>query len=361
MPDILHVSLGDRSYEILFAEDLTAEVRAQAAALAGGGRRFAVVTDANVAKAQGAALRNLFGGAPTHVVPPGEESKSVAELGRALDFLASEGLDRSGALFAVGGGVVGDLAGFAAASYLRGIDYYQVPTTLLSMVDSSVGGKTGVNLAAGKNLAGAFHQPRRVFIATGFLGTLPPREFAAGMAEVIKSALVGDRALFDGLERSPLSAGDRRLASTIRLCCGIKARVIEADERERAEEGGRALLNLGHTFAHAIEQVTGYGAYLHGEAVAIGLCAAARLSRRLGMIGEPSVARVERAVSSHALPTKLSRPLAIGELIAAIARDKKTRAGSPRFVLLRSLGEAVVRGHVPDKTVEAVWREVGCA
>jgi 3-dehydroquinate synthase len=360
MPDILHVSLGDRSYEILFAEDLTAEVRAQADALASGGRRYAVVTDANVARAHGATLRDFFADAPTHVVPPGEESKSVPELGRVLDFLASRGIDRYGALFAVGGGVVGDLAGFAAASYLRGVDYYQVPTTLLSMVDSSVGGKTGVNLKAGKNLAGAFHQPRRVFIATAFLGTLPPREFAAGMAEVIKSALLGDRSLFDALEKSPLSAGDGRLAPTIRHCCRIKARLIEADERERAEEGGRALLNLGHTFAHAIEQVTGYAAYLHGEAVAVGLCAAARLSRRLGMIGEPGVARVEKAVSSHALPTRLSSPLGLGELMEAMARDKKMRGGAPRFVLLKSLGEAVIRGDVPHEAVEAVWREVGC-
>jgi 3-dehydroquinate synthase len=235
MPDVLQVNLGDRSYPILFAEDLTAEVRALAAELTAGERRFAVVTDAAVARIQAAALRGLFGGAPVHIVPGGEESKSVPELGRALDFLASQGLDRSGAVFALGGGVVGDLAGFAAASYLRGIDYYQVPTTLLAMVDSSVGGKTGVNLRAGKNLAGAFHQPRGVFIMTGFLATLPPREFAAGMAEVIKSALLGDRALFEGLERSPLAAGDLRLASTVHRCCELKARLVESDERERAE------------------------------------------------------------------------------------------------------------------------------
>jgi len=360
MPDTLQVSLADRSYPILFAEDLTEEVRARAAELAGGARRYAVLTDANVAKVQSAALRRLFADAPTHVVPAGERSKSIPALGRALEFLAAQGLDRSGALFAVGGGVVGDLAGFAAASYLRGIDYFQVPTTLLSMVDSSVGGKTGVNLKAGKNLAGAFHQPRCVFVATGFLRTLPPREFAAGMAEVIKAALLADRSLFDSLEQSALSAGDGRVASTIRLCCAIKARLVEADERERAGEGGRALLNLGHSFAHAVEQVTAYGAYRHGEAVAIGLCAAARLSRRLGMIGESDLARVERAVSSHALPTRLRRPLALGELMAAMARDKKARAGSPRFVLLRSLGEAVVRAGVPSMEVESVWREVGC-
>ena len=361
MPDTLQVNLGDRSYPILFAEDLTSEVRALAAELAGASRRIAVITDRNVATIQASTLQSLFADAPTLIVPSGEESKSVGEFGRALDFLAANGLDRSGAVFAVGGGVVGDLAGFAAASYLRGIDYFQVPTTLLSMVDSSVGGKTGVNLRAGKNLAGAFHQPRRVFIATGFLKLLPPREFAAGMAEVIKTALLGDRLLFEDLERAALSAGDLRLAWTVRVCCGIKAQLVEADEREQAENGGRALLNLGHTFGHAVEQVTGYGAYLHGEAVAVGLCAAARLSRRLGMVGDADVSRIESVVSAHGLPTKLRSTLSIDGLMSAMARDKKARAGMLRFVLLRSLGEAVVRSDVPAADVEAVWREVGCA
>jgi 3-dehydroquinate synthase len=361
MPDTLQVNLGDRSYPILFAEDLTSEVRALVAELAAGSRRFAVITDRNVANIQASTLQGLFADAPTLTVPSGEESKSVAEFGRALDFLAGQGLDRSGAVFAVGGGVVGDLAGFAAASYLRGIDYYQVPTTLLSMVDSSVGGKTGVNLKAGKNLAGAFHQPRRVFIATGFLKLLPPREFAAGMAEVIKTALLGDRLLFEDLERAALSAGDLRLAWTVRVCCTIKARLVEADEREHAESGGRALLNLGHTFGHAIEQVTGYGAYLHGEAVAVGLCAASRLSRRLGMLSDADVSRIESVVSAHGLPTRLRSTLSLDSLMAAMARDKKARAGALRFVLLKSLGEAVVRRDVPAADVEAVWRDVGCA
>jgi 3-dehydroquinate synthase len=360
MPDKLHVSLGERSYTILFAEDLGAQVRALAGELVRGGRRIAVVTDRNVASIQAARLRDAFADAPVLAVAPGEESKSVPELGRALDFLAAQGLDRSGVVFAVGGGVVGDLAGFAAASYLRGIDYYQVPTTLLSMVDSSVGGKTGVNLKAGKNLAGAFHQPRGVFISTGLLGTLPAREFAAGTAEVIKSALLGDRPLFEELERSALTAEDGRLASTIRRCCGIKARLVEADERERAEEGGRALLNLGHTFGHAIEQVAGYGEYLHGEAVAVGLCAAARLSRRLGMLGEADAGRVEKAVASHALPTRLRSPLSLVGLMAAMARDKKSRSGSLRLVLLKDLGEATVRRDVAAGAVEAAWREVEC-
>jgi len=359
MPDTLQVNLGDRSYPILFAEDLTLEVRSLVTELAAASRRIAVITDRNVATIQASTLQGLFADAPTLIVPSGEESKSIPELGRALDFLAGQGLDRSGAVFAVGGGVVGALAGFAAATYLRGIDYYQVPTTLLSMVDSSVGGKTGVNLKAGKNLAGAFHQPRRVFISTGFLGLLPPREFAAGMAEVIKTALLGDRLLFEDLERAALSAGDLRLAWTVRVCCGIKAGLVESDERELADSGGRALLNLGHTFGHAIEQVTGYGSYLHGEAVAVGLCAAARLSRRLGLLGDAEVGRIESVVAAHALPTRLRSTLSVAALTAAMARDKKARAGSLRFVLLGAIGKAVVRRDVPAAEVEAVWREVG--
>jgi 3-dehydroquinate synthase len=361
MPETLQVNLGERSYPILLGEDLAVDVRALCVKISGAGKKLVVITDGSVSKVLAKALDDMFGGAPVFVVPPGEESKSIPELARALDFLSSQGLDRSSSVFAIGGGVVGDLAGFAAASYLRGIDYYQVPTTLLSMVDSSVGGKTGVNLKSGKNLVGAFHQPRGVFISTGLLATLPAREFAAGMAEVIKTALIGDGPLFIEIERSKLVAGDSRLPRVIRLCCALKARVVEADERELAHDGGRALLNLGHTFAHAIEQVTGYGPYLHGEAVAVGLCAAARLSRALGMIQETDVKRVESAVSAHALPTRLCSPLAVGALMAAMARDKKVRAGVLRFVVLKSLGEAVVRTDVPAAAVESVWREVGCS
>lgn len=361
MPDTLNVNLGERSYLIQFAADLATEVRSLVAELTASSRRIAVITDRNVATVQAATLKELFADAPTLIVPSGEESKSIPELGRALDFLAAQGLDRSGVVFAVGGGVVGDLAGYAAASYLRGVDYYQVPTTLLSMVDSSVGGKTGVNLKAGKNLAGAFHQPRGVFNATGFLKLLPPREFAAGMAEVIKTALLGDKLLFEDLERAPLTAGDLRLAWTVRVCCGIKAKLVEADERETARDGGRALLNLGHTFGHAIEQVTGYGSYLHGEAVAVGLNAAARLSRKLGLLGDAEVSRVESVLVAHHLPSRLRASLPIDSLMSAMARDKKVRSGSLRFIVLKSIGEAAVKGDVPSADVEAVWREVGCA
>jgi 3-dehydroquinate synthase len=323
------------------------------------GRTLAVVTDLNIQKRQGPALGALFGGAPTWAVAAGEESKSLAELGRVLDFLAELRLDRTSVLIAFGGGVVGDLAGFAAASYLRGIDYIQVPTTLLAMVDSSVGGKTGINLRAGKNLAGAFHQPRDVFVSTGFLSTLPPREFAAGTAEVIKYGLLGDTALLSELESAPLKPTSENLASVIRRCCAAKARIVESDERELAPEGGRALLNLGHTFAHAIENAAGYGEYLHGEAVAIGLCAATRLSQKLGMLKAADTFRVEALLVGHALPIRLHSPLPLGGLLEAMGKDKKSRSGAQRFIVMNSLGSAEVRSGIASELVESSLREIG--
>jgi 3-dehydroquinate synthase len=317
------------------------------------------LTDTQVQVAQCAQLWEMFGEAAVLAVEPGENAKSISTLGRVLEFLAEHRLDRGGVLFAVGGGVIGDLGGFAAASYLRGIEFYQVPTTLLAMVDSSVGGKTGINLAAGKNLAGAFHQPRGVFIATGLLRTLPSREFAAGMAEVIKYGLLGDAELFARLESQPLTVHSPELADVIRTCCAIKARIVEADERELAKEGGRALLNLGHTFAHAIEQVAGYGHYLHGEAVAIGLGAAARLSAKLGSVSTAEVARIESVLQAHALPVRLKDPLPLNALLVAMARDKKVRAGLPRFVVLKKIGDAATRDGVESALAEACFREVG--
>jgi len=264
-------------------------------------------------------------------------------------------------LFAVGGGVIGDLGGFAAASWLRGIDFFQVPTTLLAMVDSSVGGKTGINLKAGKNLAGAFHQPRGVFVSTNLLATLPPREFAAGMAEVIKYGLLGDAALFVRLEKTPLTVASAELAGVIRTCCALKARIVEADERETAKDGGRALLNLGHTFGHAIENAAGYGSYLHGEAVAIGLSAAARLSRELGFLTADDVGRIDAALVAHALPTRLRAPLPLMALMTAVASDKKVRGGLPRFVVMEKIGRAVTRDDVSPAWAEACFRAVGAA
>jgi 3-dehydroquinate synthase len=361
MADTLGVNLGERSYSIRFGPDLGSEVRAELNRLRESGRRAAVLTDTNISRAQPAALQRMFPETPQLAVEPGEGAKSLAGFGQVVDFLAEQKIDRGGALFAVGGGVVGDLGGFAAAAWLRGIDFYQVPTTLLAMVDSSVGGKTGINIAAGKNLVGAFHQPRGVFISTDLLRTLPAREFAAGMAEVIKYGLLGDADLFAELEARPLSAADARLASIVRRCCEIKARIVEADEREMAKEGGRALLNLGHTFAHAIENVAGYGAYLHGEAVAIGLAAAARLSQKLGYVEIADVARIEGTIAAHALPTRLANPLPHLELSAAMMRDKKVRAGGLRFVVLKKIGEAATLSDVPPPIAEASFREVGAA
>ncbi|MET0263580.1 MAG: 3-dehydroquinate synthase [Rariglobus sp.] len=359
MVESLTVNLGERSYPIHFGADVASAVRAEVDALVAAGRKVAVVTDRNLANSQGATLAAMFGDNPTLVLAPGEETKSLTDLGRVLDFLAEHRVDRGGALFAAGGGVIGDLAGFAAASYLRGIAFYQVPTTLLSMVDSSVGGKTGINLKAGKNLVGAFHQPRGVFIGTGLLQTLPPREFAAGMAEVIKTGLLGDAKLFEQLEENTLTVNSAKLGEVIRRCCALKAGVVEADEHETAKEGGRALLNLGHTFGHAIEQVTGYGHYLHGEAVAIGLAAAARLSHKLGYIPASVVARIEAVLVAHALPVTLRDPLPLDRLMAAMARDKKVRAGELRFVVLKEPGNAATQGGVDPALAEQSFREVG--
>lgn len=356
----LDVALGERSYPIVIERDVTSAVRQKVVALRGTGRKVAVLTDETVAKTQASALERMFGeGAPVWAVVPGEGAKSLSEFGRVLDFLAENRVDRGGSLWAVGGGVVGDLGGFAAAAWLRGIDLYQVPTTLLAMVDSSVGGKTGINLTAGKNLVGAFHQPKGVFIGTDLLATLPAREFAAGAAEILKYGLLGDGALFAELERAPLTLNSANLGEVIRRCCEMKAAIVAADERELAKEGGRALLNLGHTFGHAVEQVAGYGAYLHGEAVAIGLCAAARLSQKLGYIGGAEVARVENVVAAHGLPVRLRAPLGIEALFAAMARDKKVRGGALRFVVLKRLGEAATQDEVPRALAEESFREVG--
>lgn len=359
MLEKLTVNLGERGYAIHFATDGADAVRDQVTALAKAGRRIAVLTDLNLQRVHAVAMRTMFKDAEVLAVEPGETAKSVTGLAQVWDFLAANQVDRGGALFAFGGGVVGDLGGFGAASWLRGIDYFQVPTTLLAMVDSSVGGKTGVNIAAGKNLVGAFHQPRGVFVSTALLATLPPREFAAGAAEVIKYGLLGDAALFQQLEQRPLAVSSGDLPAVIRRCCALKARIVEADERETAAEGGRALLNLGHTFAHAVENVAGYGEYLHGEAVAIGLCAAARLSQKLGYTPPADVARIEAVVAAQGLPTRLRAPLPYAKLWAAMTRDKKVRAGGLRFVVLKRVGEAATQSDIPAAHVETSFRDVG--
>lgn len=361
MRNELAVNLGEKSYPIHFPADVSAAIRESLAANTAAGRSNILLTDDGVARAQSKFLAETFGAAPRLIVSAGERTKCLESYGKVLDFLAANRINRQGVLWVLGGGVVGDLGGFAAATYLRGIDYVQVPTTLLAMVDSSVGGKTGINLTAGKNLVGAFHHPKAVFIGREFLRTLPSREFAAGMAEVVKYGLLGDVALFEQLERTPLDARSAELPDVIRRCCQLKAEVVRADEFETAAEGGRALLNLGHTFGHAIEQVTGYATYLHGEGVAIGLVAAARLSHKLGLLAATDIARVEKTLAAHNLPIRLRGPLPLAELQAAVTRDKKNRADGARFVVLNTLGRGATRSGIAPATVEAVWREIGAA
>jgi 3-dehydroquinate synthase len=359
--ETLDVSLGDRSYPIRIGRDMAGDIAAQVKADCGEGRKVAVITDENVAAGQADFLKVAFGDAPVLVLPAGESTKALANLERCCDFLADSGLDRSGRVFAVGGGVIGDLAGFAAASFFRGIGFYQVPTSLLAMVDSSVGGKTGVNLACGKNLVGAFHQPLAVFADLDTLKSLPGREFSAGMAEVIKHGMLADASLFADLENGErLDAGSDGLPSVIRRNCGIKAGVVSADEKEQSKSGGRALLNLGHTFGHAIEAVAGYGTYLHGEAIAVGLVLASRLSEQLGMVDGDVTARVLALLEKYDLPVKLVEPLPVDDLLEASRKDKKARAGKMRFVAMEELGQAVTVESVAVEDTVGLWRSAGC-
>ncbi|MBD0270707.1 MAG: 3-dehydroquinate synthase, partial [Acetobacteraceae bacterium] len=336
-------------------------------------RRVAVVSDAAVAALHGPALRAGleeagFAVAADATVPPGEASKGFETLHRVLEDLLSAGIDRNTAVVALGGGVVGDLGGFAAAVALRGVPFVQVPTTLLAQVDSSVGGKTGVNLAAGKNLAGAFHQPRMVLADAATLRTLPPRELRAGYAEVAKHGLLAGEAFWSWCERGggeAAVAGDpAALAHAVLESCRLKAAVVAADEREEAAEGGRALLNLGHTFGHALEAECGYdGTLLHGEGVAVGLGLAAALSARLGHCAQELPGRVMSHLAACGLPARIAdlrRTFSTAALTGRMRRDKKVRDGRLRFVLLRAPGDAFTAADVPAEAVDALLRDEGC-
>ena len=356
----LNVELAERSYSIHFS-GVTEQLKADVAALRAAGRGVRVISDARVLNAHPSYLAQAgFEDGEILSLPAGEPTKSVEFFRQCLSYLAGQAAGRDCALFAFGGGVIGDLAGYVAASYLRGIDFYQIPTTLLSMVDSSVGGKTGINLPEGKNLVGAFWQPKAVYIDSDLLATLPPREFAAGMAEVIKYGMLADLELFRDLEAlDGLDARSPELPAIVRRCCAIKAQVVADDETETATSGGRALLNLGHTFAHAIENVAGYGQYLHGEAVGVGLCLATKLSVALRQIAEADIARVERIIRQFQLPTQLNEALPLGELLSAMQKDKKNRGGRLRFVTMTALGSAVTTDNVDSAIVEQLWRETG--
>ena len=356
----VEVDLGDRSYPIWIGRDVGAGVLETAAKLIAEKRKCAFVVDAGFAQQQEVFVSEMEALGMVLKLPAGETTKSLEQLGKIYDFLAANKFDRSSCIFAVGGGVIGDLGGFGAASYLRGIDFYQVPTTLLSMVDSSVGGKTGINIDAGKNLVGAFWQPQGVFSSTGFLTTLPERDFNSGMAEVIKHGMLQDLNLFERLESlDVLHAGHPELPGIIKRNCEIKAAVVNADEKEQAASGGRALLNLGHTFGHAVENVAGYGEYMHGEAIGLGLVMAAELSLRLGNIAEADVDRVANLVGRYSLPTQFVEPMSAAALMDAMQRDKKVHRGTLRFVGMKALGQAYTIPEVDPALIRQILLKYG--
>jgi 3-dehydroquinate synthase len=321
------------------------------------GRDLMVVTNTTVAPLYLPALRTVLGERRVAecVLPDGEQHKTLQTAGRVFDALVENKLNRDATVLALGGGVVGDIAGFCAACYQRGIGYVQIPTTLLAQVDSSVGGKTGVNHSGGKNLIGAFHQPLAVIADTDTLATLPDRELSAGVAEVIKYGCVSDPLLFDWLELNvgKLLARDAALAYAIAQSCQIKANVVAQDERE---QGLRAILNFGHTFGHAIEAATAYETYLHGEAVALGMLIAVDLSCRLGMIDAAVKARLHELVARAGLPTDAPK-IGAARALALMQMDKKVLSGKLRLVLLEKLGSAIVTSTYPQSALDAALRE----
>ena len=352
------VQLGDRSYAIKIGAGLLARLGGECARLKLGSR-CAIITDTNVGKRFARAAFNSLANAGFFpsliVVPAGETAKSLKTVQTGYDLLAVHRLERKSFIVALGGGVVGDLAGFVAATYLRGIEFVQVPTTLLAQVDSSVGGKVGVNLKAGKNLVGAFYQPRLVLCDLDTLDTLPEREFCAGLGEVIKYGIIFDAKLFARLERDLprlLRREPEALAAVVARCCEIKAEVVGQDE---TEGGLRAILNFGHTIGHAIENISGYGKYLHGEAIAIGQVAAAKLSAR--QLGFPAgdVERVGNLFQRAGLPVTIRLNAARRKrLLAAMKLDKKVSGGEVKFVLAKKMGR-VVWG---QRVTEALIRQV---
>ena len=359
------VALGARSYDILIGEGLIGRTGELVRGLLRR-PRTAILTDENVARHH---LETLRGGlaasgiaSQTLVLAPGEATKSFADLARVCDWLLGTGIERGDCIIALGGGVIGDLAGFAAAVVLRGIGYIQVPTTLLAQVDSSVGGKTGINSKLGKNLIGAFHQPLSVIADTAALATLPRRELAAGYAEVAKYGLIGDPQFFAWLEdnAAALFAGEPAArAHAIEVSCRAKARIVAADE---TEAGVRALLNLGHSFGHALEAAAGFGdRLLHGEAVAIGMAMAFRYSERVGLCRHGAAERVAAHLASVGLPTGLGGlvPALPGpdRLLELMRQDKKTRDGRLTLILVRDIGEAFIAQDVADAEVLAFLAE----
>ncbi|MGE4488470.1 MAG: 3-dehydroquinate synthase [Kiritimatiellales bacterium] len=348
----VNVDLGDRSYPIHIGSGILDSL-GESCKAAGPKGKCLIVTDETVAPLYADRVFQTLeksGFSPLlEVLPAGEPTKCQDQLFHLYSKAAEHGLDRKCFMVALGGGVIGDLTGYAAASWLRGIRFVQVPTTLLAMVDSSVGGKTGINIPAGKNLVGAFHQPELVQVDLDTLKTLPPREFAAGMAEVVKYGIIWDAELFQCLEKTEEILPN--IGKIIARCCEIKAEVVRQDEREG---GLRGILNFGHTLAHAIENVAGYGEFLHGEAVAIGMVYAAHLSVALKGLSVEDSARIEKLIAGLALPVGAPK-LPWEKIRAAMTVDKKTIGGMPKFVLADRLGHVDFGCEVPEALLEEVW------
>lgn len=339
----LNVALGERSYPIHIGRGLLPKIAAHFAGI--GGRRAAIVTNETVGPlylgAVATALQTAGVDTAEVVLPDGEGYKNWETLNRIFDALLSHRCDRRTPVIALGGGVIGDMAGFAAATYQRGVPFIQVPTTLLSQVDSSVGGKTAINHPLGKNMIGAFHQPRLVLADTDTLSTLPDRELRAGLAEVIKYGLIRDPDFFEWIEahlERLLARDPEALAYVIHRSCANKAEVVAADE---TEQGERALLNLGHTFGHAIETGLGYGQWLHGEAVAAGMVIAAELSAGLGWLPEAAVDRIRALLVRAQLPV-VAPDLGVPRYLELMAHDKKVADGQLRLILLQGIGHGVI-------------------
>ena len=353
-PVTVSVDLGPRSYDILIGRGLLANVGAEIATRLPG-VRAAVVTDENVARLHlpqlTASLRASGIDHTTITIPPGEDSKGFPNLAKVVDGILASRIERNDIVIAFGGGVVGDLAGFASAIVRRGMRFVQVPTTLLAQVDSSVGGKTGINTGRGKNLVGAFHQPELVLADSGVLDSLPPRIFNAGYAEVAKIGLIGDAGFFTWLEENwrAMAAGWPERDEAVAIACRAKAKTVAADERD---EGVRALLNLGHTFGHALEAAAGYSDRLfHGEAVAIGMVLAHEFSVHLGYAPPEDTARVVHHLKDVGLPTSISdipgTPATADRLMELIQQDKKVSRGKLTFILTRGIGKAFIAPDVP--------------
>jgi 3-dehydroquinate synthase len=357
----LNLDLGARSYPIYIGADLLRQPELLTRHIAA--RRVVVVSNETVAPLYLEKVRRgLEAFNPLDVIlPDGEQYKTLDVLNRIFDALLAARCDRQTTILALGGGVIGDMAGFAAACYQRGVPFIQVPTTLLAMVDSSVGGKTGVNHPLGKNMIGAFYQPRAVIIDTNTLNTLPDREMSAGIAEVIKYGLIRDPGFFDWIEVNLdrlLQRDPEALGEAIYRSCQNKAEVVAADEHE---SGVRATLNLGHTFGHAIETGMGYGNWLHGEAVAAGMVMAADLSYRLGWLKESDVTRITKLIVRARLPVAAPARLSVQQFLDLMAVDKKVLGGKLRLVLLKRLGEAVVTDDFPAAALDATLSAVRAA